>query len=116
VAHKSIAFVADKNLITSKPHFSRASRYHTNQIVNSLDSFIGESASNLKLVAMEQLLRAETEELKSQDIYKDIEYAIQPSGTNMIKVTLTFVIYGEIEAIHTSASYNPIRKTVIEWT
>ena len=115
VAYKSISFLADNNLIMSKPHYGRASRYYANQIVNSLGSFIGQPANSLQLNAMEQLLRQEIEEVKALDVYKTIDYVIEGSGTSEIKVTLTFAIYGEIESVQTSVSYDPARKMVIEW-
>lgn len=115
VAYKSMNFVADKNLITSKPHFNRATRYHANQIVTSLDSYIGQPATTLQLNAMEQFLRVKITEVEELGIYKAIEYVIQGSGTNEVKIELTFVIYGEVESVYTSASYDPVRKTVIAW-
>lgn len=118
VAYKSLAFVANQELITSKPHFSRASRHYANYIIGSLDNFIGEPANTLQLNAMEQLLSANIEELNRLDIFKHIEYLISmsPTQANEVKLQLTFVIYGEVEAIRTSASYDPIRKTVIAWS
>ena len=116
VAFKSLAFVSNQALITSKPHFSRATRYYANQIISSISNFIGEPASTLQVTAMEQLLRQKVEELNKEEVFKSIEYSIQRVQIDEVKLNLTFVIYGEIEAVRTSASYDPIRKTVIAWT
>lgn len=116
VAYKSTCFVENKNLITSKPHYSRAARYHANQIIKSLDSFIGESATSLKLLAMEKFIKDEIQVLSKQGVYKSVDFTIEDLEVDEIKITLIFVIYGELDNIQTSAFYSTTRKMVIEWT
>jgi hypothetical protein len=116
VAYKSISFVPDQSLISSRPHLYRAARFYTNQLITSLDSFVGEAATAVKVTAMEQLLRANIANLEVSDVFKSIDYTIQRTTVDQVELTLTFYIYGDIEAVHTSASYDPIRKTVIQWT
>jgi hypothetical protein len=83
--------------------------------VEALDSQIGKPTSQFQVTTLSKAVGDRVKEVLELDIFKNITYDVRLVDYDEIRVTLTFLPYGEIESVQSQASYDPGRKTVITW-
>lgn len=116
VAFKSVSFIENQKLISSRPHYNRASRFYADYLVSNFDSMIGDPISRLKLTTIEHDIRERVDKLKHVPIFKEVAYELEISGPDTIRIPILFAFYGEIETVQSTATYDTNRKAVVAWT
>lgn len=116
VAFKSVNFIENQRLISSRPHYSRSIYHYTTYILSELDSMVGSTLNRLQTARIDTVMNEKIREIvEDLKIYKSIEYDIRVSNYDSIHLNMSFLPYGELESVQSTVIYDSDRRTVVSW-
>lgn len=115
VPYSSRSLLPHFNSFRTKPHYMRSVCLDVYRITRLFDQHIGEPTTLTVINSLSSDITKILEEIKETPIYRDISVEFLEITKDSISFSITFELYGEIEAIKTSFEFTPSNEVIVEW-
>ncbi|MEX3713554.1 hypothetical protein ABFV99_14215 [Cytobacillus horneckiae] len=105
-----------QNSIHSKPHYLRSIHYDVRRVANYFDHYIGEPLPQSLLQNILSQIDSFIDFLIVENpFYQDIKMEVVEFTQSILSLSISFELFGEIEAVRTSLDYVPSSEVNISW-
>lgn len=103
------------NSFRTKPHYMRSVCLDVYRITRLFDEHIGDPTTLTMINSISENVSDLLDEMKETPIYRNISVEFSQITGESISFSITFELYGEIEAVKTSFEFTPSSEVSVKW-